>query len=279
MEYNYLLLLRKCIQEVLGYDTEHMDRETLEKLMIDPVLRERERKKEIELEYSHVNKVVILFGSGMKDPYCKLSNFSEARIIVDGITYPSTEHAYQSLKVIESQRNRFSVYGDLGSENGFKLVFPLSESKKKQEYWMKKKNIGVIAKMSVNEERMKKLNLTMDKSFRSSDELWMKILLAKYSTEPFRTILLNTGSAYLLEFQRGAKRDEEKSSIWGGYIDDKGKLWGKNLMGIYLMKIRSSITMEIYLMKIRSTLSKNKSKKLNTQTVSLMDSPIYQRDL
>jgi alkylated DNA repair dioxygenase AlkB len=31
-------------------------------------------------------------------------------------------------------------------------------------------------------------------------------------------------------------------------------------------------------MKIRSTLSKNKSKKMNTQTVSLMDSPIYQRD-
>lgn len=99
---------------------------------------------------------------------------------------------------------------------------------------MEKNNIGIIAKMVTTKKI--KIGLTRDNSFQSTYELWELILLEKFNNETFRSILLNTGDKYLLEFSRKAK----KGSFWGGLIEDN-ILYGENTMGKYLMKIRDLI--------------------------------------
>lgn len=52
----------------------------------------------------------IAFYSNAKEPYYKLSNFSDIQdgINIFGELYYSTEHAFQSQKYIEEQRHRFA---------------------------------------------------------------------------------------------------------------------------------------------------------------------------
>jgi predicted NAD-dependent protein-ADP-ribosyltransferase YbiA (DUF1768 family) len=193
-------------------------------------------KMTTEREYIK-NEKFIQFHSNAKDNYNLLSNFAEIKegITIDGITYPSSEHAYQSQKYID--KIRFSVDGDLGNIKGFSLVFDDFENKKK--FWMKKNNIGIIAKMSTNKNLEKKLGLIRDEKFIPNDDIWYIILSEKFKIEPFRQILLNTGDIYLLEFSRSAKKLYEQKIInfWGGMIDD-GVLYGNNKMGKLLMNIR-----------------------------------------
>lgn len=170
----------------------------------------------------------ISFFSNAKEPLNKLSNFHEALIKVFHNKYISTEHAFQSRKFLEPDQERFTIDGDLGSEDSFELL------KINKEYWMKKKNIGIIAKMATNAKNIK---LKKDKDFKSSWKLWKKILKAKFKIPEFREILLSTGDLYLLEFSRSSKKIE---NFWGGLIENN-VLYGNNMMGKYLMKIRDKI--------------------------------------
>jgi len=180
---------------------------------------------------NHIN-----FFSNAKMPFCKLSNFSHIKdgIIVNDITYASTEHAFQAQKYIKDDRWRFGLDGDLGSWEGFGLV-----SKKSSDYWKKKDNIGIIAKMATNKIKGKKLGLTRIFEFQSTDELWESILVKKFSIQEFGNVLRSTEDMYLLEFDRGAKRNGSK---WGGLIEAE-TLYGENNMGKYLMKVREFILM------------------------------------
>ena len=174
------------------------------------------------------------FFSNAKYPYYKMSNFNHIKsgIIFNGLKYYSIEHAFQAQKYIESDRYRFSVNGDLGTWDGFKLV-----NNKDINYWKKKDNIGIIAKMATNIKIGKKLGLTINPNFNSTIDLWIDILLLKYNKPEYKNIILNTGHLYLLEFDRGAKL---KGSKWGGIIED-GILYGDNRMGFYHMIIRKLI--------------------------------------
>jgi|SRR3990172_2081900 len=192
------------------------------------------------LENVIVWEPVLPFFSNAIKPMFKLSNFAHIRegINVDGIIYPSSEHAYQAQKFVEKDRSRFSITGDLGTWDGMRLVAG-KDWENKIKYWAKKESIGIIAKMA---SKSPKLTLTPKRAFKSSHYLWMKILRRKYVVDEFASILKGTGNAYLLEFDRGAKRGQAKgtTSIWGGIIEN-GKLIGENIMGKYLMKVRADL--------------------------------------
>lgn len=177
-----------------------------------------------------------MFGSNAKAPYHLLSNFAWIKdgISIDGLRFPSTEHAYQSRKFLE--KKRFSVDGDIGKESGFSLFYPKKDVESKRSYWMKKGNIGILAKLASSNTHSQKLKLTKDPTFDlfNMKPFWMKILKAKYKIQPFRDLLLDTKKQYLLEFSRSAKKE---NSFWAGLIDN-GVLFGQNIMGQYLMEIR-----------------------------------------
>ena len=187
-------------------------------------------------------ELALNFWSNGKAPFHTLSNFAliPHGIHYDGIIYPSSEHAFQAQKYILNQRCRFSITGDLGVWNGLKLVYKPEDYENKYKYWSKKTNIGIIAKMATNEKIGKKLGLIRDGTFRSTDELWMKILEKKYSIKYFGDLLKSTGNIYLLEFDRGAtKKLNTQPVFWGGLISNN-TLYGNNQMGKYLMEIRNN---------------------------------------
>ena len=139
---------------------------------------------------------------------------------------------------------RFTIDDDLGNINRFKLVFADNVYEKKQNFWMKKDNIGIIAKMSTNKKIGLKLGLRRNINFKSTDELWKKILNKKFAIDAYKNILINTNNYYLLEFDKGAKNKFDKHNMtlfWSGLIKDN-ILYGNNQMGKYLMDIRNNIT-------------------------------------
>jgi predicted NAD-dependent protein-ADP-ribosyltransferase YbiA (DUF1768 family) len=195
------------------------------------------------MQYEPGIQVIPFYACGSK-PYHRLSNFAlvEEGIFFDGLMYCSTEHAFQAQKYIQEQRHRFSIAGDLGCPNGFSLVFG-DDWEKKRTYWMKKQNIGIIAKMATNITVGKKLGLQRDETFVSNEALWIDLLMRKFTLPAFRELLQSTHHAYLLEFDRGAKRCEQqfgKSSFWGGLIEDN-ILYGNNAMGKYIMVVREHV--------------------------------------
>lgn len=182
---------------------------------------------------------VVKFWANAKAGRYELSNFAIIKEGIkpfdDGNVFLSAEHAYQASKFVE--RYRFAMNGDLGNEDGFKVVFGKNAYKTKKKYWLKKGNIGIIAKMAA--KHFAKYGLTPIKDFVSTPELWMKILKKKFSISRFNKILMGTGDSYLLEFGRGCKKEYDKGHIpyWNGIIVDN-KLYGINMMGMYLMEVR-----------------------------------------
>ena len=194
-------------------------------------------------------EVVINFWSNGKPDFYKLSNFQyiEGGIqpFDDQLVFASTEHAFQSRRYLLKCRGRFSVKGDLGGIDGFKLVFREKEYEKKQKYWMKKNNIGIVPKMATIKTVGKRLGLEIDPDFKSTDELWMQILQCKYEKEPFKQLLKSSLDTYLLHYDRGAYHrfcpgPTSSPSYWGGLII-QNVLWGGNMMGKYLMQVRDLI--------------------------------------
>ncbi|KAL6622086.1 hypothetical protein U3516DRAFT_778679 [Neocallimastix sp. 'constans'] len=91
------------------------------------------------------------FYSNAKYPYNKLSNFYYVRegILYNGLKYPSVEHAYQASKFNnEEDKKDFTLTGKYGTEDGFRLLYEHSEYQNKQNYWMRKESIGILAKMA-----------------------------------------------------------------------------------------------------------------------------------
>ena len=82
-------------------------------------------------------------------------------------------------------------------------------ARKKIQFWRKKNNIGIVAKMASNPDHARKLKLTFVS--RISDEIkkkiFIEILISKYKlNEDLRDILMATGNKTLVEFSRGAER-------------------------------------------------------------------------
>jgi len=208
---------------------------------------------------------IVYFGSSMAAPFHLLSNFSHLRddetmIELNGILYCSTEHAYQSRKVAPDHRHRFSIHGDLSDfsimveSDAFYPKLTKEERQRKVDYWQKKHNIGIIAKMAVTKDIMSKLGLA-SVEFIPSNEIWLTILKQKFSNERFKNVLLPatpiynkttnsfvkttyTGKETLIEFSRSAKH---LHAFFGGVVDENGNVYGENYMGARLMEVREEL--------------------------------------
>ena len=101
---------------------------------------------------------------GFFDEYRYLSNFQSSEVILDGITYPTVENAYQAAKTL-----------DLEERKPFVLFTPV-EAKK----------AGMKVKLREDWEQVKLLVME-------------DLVRQKFSKDPLKDRLLSTGSEYLEE--------------------------------------------------------------------------------
>ena len=133
-----------------------------------------------------------------QDEYRWLSNFSKCPITINDITYPSIEHAYQSAK------------SPLNSWKSFCSTTPSPAIIKKHS-----RNIKLIK----NWEDVK-VNIMRG------------CLIQKYSQEPYKSLLLKTGNAYIQEGNSWG------DVFWGVDIHTKK---GQNTLGKLIMEIRNEL--------------------------------------
>ena len=151
------------------------------------------------------------------DQYRWLSNFWEVEIEYEGIKYPTVEHYYVALKINEPQTFKVS-----DNHEKFKY-FNLQEAR---EFVSKLEKPGMAKKLGGEEINVRK---DWNDVKISIMEYGLK---QKYSQEPFRTKLIETGEEYI---QEGNVWDDV---FWGVDVDT-GK--GKNVLGKMIMKIRKDI--------------------------------------
>lgn len=128
--------------------------------------------------------------------YRWLSNFHESPVTLDGVTYPTVEHAYQAAK---------------------------TSSPEAREIIRSAPKPGMARKLGQD------VPLEGDWDTRRVTVM-RELLVQKFSVEPLRTRLLDTGDAELIE-----------GNWWGD------KFWGvcdgvgKNMLGTLLMEIRNEL--------------------------------------
>ena len=185
---------------------------------------------------------------------CALSNFAAARVVFRGDAYPSSEHAYQANKFVEGDRHRFQEGGDLATFAAFSKFYPALHEPKKVKFWSavwggkRPPMVGIVAKMASHPDRAKLLGLTFAWQAETNEaeltELFKEILVAKFTQNPSSLAVLKaTGDATLVEFGRGAAREEAmgRSPVWTGLVKD-GKVVGGNLMGRIMEMVRAELT-------------------------------------
>ena len=70
-----------------------------------------------------------------KKPFNKLSNFAmiSQGIEVNGLTFISTEHAFQAQRFSEQMKKKFTTTGDIGNaDSGFIVIFGENNAEKKK---------------------------------------------------------------------------------------------------------------------------------------------------
>lgn len=139
----------------------------------------------------------IFFGSEPK--YSKFSNFSKSPITLDGKKWPTVEHYFQAMKTTDEEKQE-----SIRKATGPKEAKYMGQSLALRDDW----------------EDIKY-------------NVMLKALKAKFSSEPFKSLLLDTGNAAIYE-------DNPYDAIWGTGV--KGKIGtGKNLLGKALMQVRSDM--------------------------------------
>jgi len=223
----------------------------------------------------HPGDPVLLFKADKAIPLCYLSNLAvvQSGVQHNGITYPSVEHAFQAQKFHESVRHLFSVTGVYGNpanqfHAGWTAYFhaktPTSSKnaetvEKKKLHWGKKNQFGVLAKMVNNLSKVPKkgrckisdLGLVPNPAWdfgESHERLWMSLLRSKFQDPMMREVLLNTGDAYLIEYQKFEKEkgtDRDHVDFYTAYYNaGQCKHCNEprcNAIGKFLMKIRDEL--------------------------------------
>lgn len=133
---------------------------------------------------------------GFRGAFDWLSNFYPCRLELNGIVFRSVEHAYQALKFEDPARQRYIA--GFTSPADAKRAAALCPAREDWE--------------EVRAEVMRDL------------------LVLKFSREPFRAWLLETGDAYL-----------EETNYWGDRFWGVCGGQGENVLGRLIMEIRSDL--------------------------------------
>lgn len=191
----------------------------------------------------------------------RLSNFwrLDRPLELWGRRWRTSEHAYQAYAKVDPQDwPRLAVGGDLDDIDKLAAFYPDKDTAwKKINHWNGKgvyPMAGIVAKMAVNPARSRKLQppLRLLKAHkqetrfreRSQKEVWAEILAAKAAASAeYAATLKGTGTEYLVEFDRGAKRQAAAGHppFWTGMVDDDGTLHGENFMGRCQMRLRARL--------------------------------------
>lgn len=130
--------------------------------------------------------------------YSWLSNFSPCSIELDSIIYKSVEHAYMSAKSDDEQWKYFCAKEDLA-----RIV--------------KNKSKSIILKDNWNSIKV---------------DIMYNCLLQKYTQEPYKSLLKNTGDCFIQE------GNTWKDTFWGVDLSTSN---GKNMLGTLIMNIRDKL--------------------------------------
>lgn len=125
--------------------------------------------------------------------YRWLSNFWPCEVELDGITYPTTEHAYQAAKFIDTQTRK-------------KIARASTPGKAKQ--------------------MVRNLLKTRNFTYTEKIDTMYKLLLQKFSKEPFKTKLLATGNQEIMEGNCWG------DTFWGVCCGEGANHLGKLIMDI-----------------------------------------------
>ena len=191
----------------------------------------------------------------------RLSNFwrLDRPLELWGLRWRTSEHAYQAYaKVDRADWPRLAVGGDLDDLDKLAAFYPdPAVATKKIGHWNGKgvyPMAGIVAKMAVNPAHNRKLQPPLrllnehqrEGLFlvRSQKDLWGQILAAKAAASAeYAETLKGTGTEYLVEFDRGARRRGLAGDppFWTGMVDDDGTLHGENFMGRCQMRLRAEL--------------------------------------
>lgn len=156
-----------------------------------------------------MKKSILFYYSDKK--YFEFSNFSEHPIVIDGKTYATNEHYFQSVKFLETE----TVF-----LKEFKVHIPYQEVVRCAKTPGQAKKLGASRKFKIHpnwdDMRINAMRKAVDAKFKQYPEL--------------RAMLLETGDAIL-------KEDSPTDSFWG-IAKQKDGSEGKNMLGILLMQER-----------------------------------------
>lgn len=216
----------------------------------------------------------VYFNSGAGDGRYQLSNLFATQVTITwplepwvpifmqgmACTYPSSEHAYVSLRSKSLLALKAFLVGSAYSYDVFE-TWPITWKStttrnlfvQKNAYWSKKGMCGIVPKMlgGLHSSVLKsvfQLDMIGKEAWddHTSWEIWGPILVAKYHTSALLTTLLKaTGEKNLIEFDRTASSWNEttkKGSYYAGrWAEADDAVIGNNFMGKCLMRIRDSL--------------------------------------
>jgi ribA/ribD-fused uncharacterized protein len=78
-----------------------------------------------------------------KDPWGFLSNFYPCSVVLDEVTYPSVEHAYQAAKTLNLKEREKFLYAGVTAGRAKRMGKAISDSGKLRPDW-KEVNIGIM---------------------------------------------------------------------------------------------------------------------------------------
>ncbi len=130
-----------------------------------------------------------------------LSNFAKVEVVLDGVVYPTVEHAYQAAKFLPGSPERDNIH------------------------W------GLTPGQAKRRARMQMTSMTLRPDwFQVQERVMRALLIQKFGEEPYRSRLIATGDAAI-----------EEGNTWGDRFWGVCGGVGDNRLGRLIMDIRETL--------------------------------------